>query len=162
MNAGYIPADHWVHESGGRIVGEACHIIDLMTYFTGSALESVSFEELTPSTGNFNSSDNKSIILKYKDGSVANIHYFAVGSKQLPKEYMEIHFDEKSIVMEDYKWLKGYGIKLQELKSQTSEKGHQQELEMLHTALTAPESNWPIELWDMVQTTNVSLMITKR
>ena len=76
MNAGYIPLDHWVHEDGGRMVGEACHIIDLMTSLTNSKIESISTESLKPKTDNFVTSDNKSITLKYSDGSIASIEIF--------------------------------------------------------------------------------------
>ncbi len=159
MNAGYIPLDHWVHEDGGRMVGEACHIIDLMSFFTGSEIESISVESLNPKTSHFSESDNKATILKYKDGSVCTIEYFAVGSKKFPKEYMEVHFDEKTIVMDDYKQLKGYGVNLKELKSSTSQKGQKEELVALYKALKTKKSEWPIEFWDMVQTTEISFVI---
>ncbi|MBI1307994.1 MAG: zinc-binding dehydrogenase [Bacteroidetes bacterium] len=158
MNAGFIPLDVWVHEHGGRIVGEACHIIDLMTSLTESKIVSISTEHLSPATEKFSLHDNRSIILKYEDGSVAHIQYFAVGSKQFPKEYMEVHFDEKTIVMNDYKSVKGYGVKVKEINHSMSKKGQFEELEVLHTALTKG-SNWPIPLWDMIQTTDATLQI---
>lgn len=158
MNAGYIPLDHWVHESGGRIVGEGCHIIDLMTYFTGSKIKSISYESLNPANDKISSSDNKSIVLSYEDGSVAVVNYFAVGSKSLSKEYMEIHFDEKSIVMDDYKSLKGYGIKIKELNSSNSSKGQLEELNYIYKTLKAG-GEWPIQFWDMVQTTKATFRI---
>ncbi len=159
MNAGYIPLNHWVHEHGGRMVGEACHIIDLMTFFTESEIKSISVESITPKTTHFSDSDNKSIILKYKDGSVCTIEYFAIGSKSFPKEYMEVHFDEKTITMDDYKSMGGYGIKVQELKTATSQKGQKEELEELYKALKTKNKGWPIEFWDMLQTTEISIHI---
>ncbi|MFC1770873.1 bi-domain-containing oxidoreductase [Candidatus Margulisiibacteriota bacterium] len=153
MNAGYIPYDHWVHEHGGRIVGEACHIIDLMTYFTDSKIESFCCQEITPKNEGLRSDDNKSLILKYQDGSVAIIDYFSCGSKELSKEYLEVHFDQKSIVMDDYKSLKGYGIKVKEIKDNISQKGHLEELEKLYDTLTGKTDVWPIEFWDLAQTT---------
>jgi len=159
MNAGYIPLDHWVHEDGGRMVGEACHIIDLMTSLTNSKIESISVESLTPKTDNYSSSDNKSITLKYADGSVASIEYFANGSKELAKEFMEVHFDGKSIIMDDYKSLKGYGIKLAEIKDEISQKGQYEELEALYETIKGNKKEWPIELWDMVQTTETTFVI---
>lgn len=159
MNAGYIPLDHWVHEHGGRIVGEACHIIDLMTFFTSSKIESISVESLTPKTEMYSSSDNKSIILKYSDGSVASIEYFSIGSKELSKEFMEIHFDGKSIIMDDYKSLKGYGIKLNEITTPISEKGQFEELEILYETLKGNKKEWPIAFWDMIQTTEATFVI---
>jgi predicted dehydrogenase/threonine dehydrogenase-like Zn-dependent dehydrogenase len=157
MNAGYIPLDHWVHKDGGRIVGEACHIIDLMTALTGSKIKSISFETLSPNNDKYSSDDNKSIILKYADGSVANIEYFSMGSKELSKEFMEIHFDGKSIIMDDYRSLKGYGVKLKEIRTEISQKGQLEELETLYETLKG--QRWPIELRDMAQTTEATLCI---
>ncbi|MBN1406890.1 MAG: bi-domain-containing oxidoreductase [Calditrichaceae bacterium] len=159
MNAGYLPKDHWVHEHGGRIVGEACHIVDLMTYLTQSEIESIFAEQLTPQTEKFQSSDNKIIVLKYKDGSIATIEYLAVGSKKLSKEYMEIHFDEKSIIMDDYKSLKGYDINIKEINTRISEKGQFEELVHLYDSLSGKNKSWPIDLWDILQTTEVTLSI---
>lgn len=159
MNAGYIPLDHWVHEDGGRMIGEACHIIDLMTAVIDSNIESIFVESLTPKTGKFSTDDNKSITLKYADGSVASIEYFATGSKELSKEFMEIHFDGKSIVMDDYKSLKGYGVKLDEIKMETSQKGQYEELEALYETIKGHKREWPIELWDMIQTTEATFVL---
>jgi len=159
MNAGFIPADHWVHEDGGRIVGEGCHIIDLMSAIVGEKIISICTESLTPKNEKFSSTDNKSIILKYQDGSVATIHYFATGSKELSKEYMEVHFDNKSIIMDDYKSLKGYGIKVNEITTNISEKGQFEELEALYETLSGKTKKWPIEFWDMTQTTEVSFAV---
>ena len=159
MNAGYIPMDHWVHENGGRMVGEACHIIDLMTAITGSEIESIFSQSITPKNEKYSIEDNKSIILKYKDGSVANIEYFANGSKELSKEFMEIHFDGKSIVLDDYKSLKGYGVGLKEISTNVSEKGQSEELGVLFEALKGSKKSWPIEFWDMMQTTEISFLI---
>lgn len=159
MNAGYIPLDHWVHEDGGRMVGEVCHIIDLMTSLTNSKIESIGVESITHKTDNYSSSDNKSIILKYADGSVASIEYFAVGNKELAKENMEVHFDGKSIIMDDYKALKGYGVKLSEIKDDISQKGQYEELKALYETIKGNKKEWPIELWDMIQTTEATFLI---
>jgi predicted dehydrogenase/threonine dehydrogenase-like Zn-dependent dehydrogenase len=158
MNAGFIPLDVWVHEHGGRIVGEACHIIDLMTSLTQSKIVSISTEHLSPISDKFSLHDNRSIVLKYQDGSIAHIQYFATGSKTYPKEFMEVHYDEKTIVMDDYKSLKGYGVKVKEVSSSMSEKGQYEELSVLHNSLTAG-GKWPIPLWDIIQTTDATLAI---
>lgn len=158
MNAGFIPLDHWTHEYGGRIVGEACHLIDLMTFFTDSTIESISTEHLSPQSGKFSNHDNRSIILKYADGSVCHIQYFAVGSKKLAKEYLEVHFDEKSITMEDYKRMKGYGVSINEKSSSISNKGQFEELEALYTCLK-DGGDWPISFDQMIETTLASFEI---
>lgn len=156
MNAGYIPSDHWVHENGGRIVGEGCHIVDLMTAIVGEKAESFTSHELSPNNDMYLTSDNKCLSIKYADGSIANISYFAVGSKDLSKEFMEIHFDGKSIIMDDYKTLKGYGVKVKELSTNISEKGQFEELEHLYECLSGKSRSWPIEFWDQVQTTELT------
>ena len=161
MNAGFIPLDKWIHENGGRIVGEGCHIIDLMTYFTGCEIKSISFEKMSPSTKKYSPSDNMSIILKYMDGSVATINYFAVGNKSYPKEFLEVHFDEKTITMDDYKKLNSHGINIKNINSQVSEKGHFEELIRLYETIKGGNPAWPIELWDMLQTTQTTLLITE-
>ena len=158
MNAGYIPLDHWTHEDGGRIVGEACHLIDLMSFLTGSSIQSISSEHLSPTTDKYSQHDNRSIVLKYEDGSVCTVQYFAVGSKKLSKEFMEVHFDEKSIVMDDYKSLMGYGISIKEVSSAIAQKGQFEELEAVYDCLRNGQA-WPIALWDIIQTTEATFAI---
>jgi oxidoreductase len=71
---------------------------------------------------------------------------------------MEIHFDGKSIILDDYKSLKGYGAGVKEISTNVSQKGQLEELEALFETLKKSKS-WPIELWDMVQTTEVTFYI---
>jgi predicted dehydrogenase/threonine dehydrogenase-like Zn-dependent dehydrogenase len=159
MNAGFIPLDSWVHEHGGRIIGEACHLIDLMTSLTNSKIASISYEKLSPTNEKFSQQDNVAMILKYDDGSVCTIHYFASGSKQLSKEYMEVHFDEKTIIMDDYKTLKGIGLSVKEINLSRSDKGQKEELEALYETLKGNSKKWPIDLDDMIQTTEATFLI---
>jgi predicted dehydrogenase/threonine dehydrogenase-like Zn-dependent dehydrogenase len=156
MNAGYIPLSHWVHgpEGGGRIIGEACHIIDLCNSLTGSAIRDVSVRRLAPKTESASARDNLTTTLTYDDGSMAVIDYFAVGSKQFAKENLEVHFDEKTIVIDDYKAIQGYGVKVKSISSMISEKGHLQELVAFHNALKT--GKYPIPLWDLTQTTEAT------
>jgi predicted dehydrogenase len=161
MNAGYLPSEHWVHQDGGRIIGEGCHIIDLMSYFTEAKIKSISVENLTPNGTKFSSSDNRSIVLKFMDGSVCVIDYFATGNKEFPKEYMEVHFDEKTIILDDYKSLKGYGVEINDAVTSKSDKGHYNELVSLSDAITSKPLRFPIELWDLIQTTEISFLAAK-
>jgi predicted dehydrogenase/threonine dehydrogenase-like Zn-dependent dehydrogenase len=163
VNAGYIPLDHWVHgeEGGGRVIGEVCHFIDLFTFFTECKVKGIYTTTLTPKTKSFSSDDNRVIVLNYEDGSIATLEYFATGSKEFPKEYIEIHFDEKTIIIDDFKSIKGFGVKVKEIKGHVSEKGHLKELEILNEVLQGKTSQWPIELWDMFQTTEVTFEIEK-
>ena len=159
MNAGYLPPDHWVFDQGGRIIGEACHIIDLMTYLTGSKIKSIYSESIIPSTEKYQREDNKTIVLQYEDGSICSLDYFSSGHAALPKEYMEVHFDGKSIVMDDYQALKGYGVELETVKNPVSPKGHLAELEVLYSILREETTEWPIPFRDMVQTTEATFLV---
>ena len=75
-----------------------------------------------------------------------------------PKEYIEVHFDEKTITMEDYKTMKGYGIKVKNIQESVSQKGQKEELSFLYDAIQNRKS-MPIELWDLFQTTEISFVI---
>jgi predicted dehydrogenase/threonine dehydrogenase-like Zn-dependent dehydrogenase len=158
MNAGYIPLDHWVHseEGGGRIIGEACHIIDLFSYLINSPVQSICAGSLFPNTTSIQEQDNKSIVLEYADGSVAHLDYFAVGSKELEKEYLEVHFDEKSIVLNNFQELKGYGIKVKHIHDKSPDKGSLSELESLYDVLRTRKDQWPIPLEQILETTKLT------
>jgi len=160
MNAGYIPTDHWVHteEGGGRIIGEACHIIDLFSFLTESPVKSVAVASLHPKNDSLSATDNKSILLEYKDGSVATLHYFAVGSKNLPKEHLEVHFDGKTLIVEDYKSIIGHGLKVENLSDKMADKGLMEELLVLHECLHKEGSKWPISLDSLLETTEITFI----
>jgi predicted dehydrogenase/threonine dehydrogenase-like Zn-dependent dehydrogenase len=160
MNAGFKDTKSLIFDEGGRIVGEACHIIDLMSFITESKLKSISWDSLSPNNSQFLKDDNKSIILKYQNGSICTIHYFAVGSNLLEKEYMEIHFENKTIILNDYKSLSTLGIDFEKFETEKSEKGHIQELNILYDYLSGKRSNWPIDLNQLIETTEATFTIT--
>jgi len=159
MNAGFAPAESWVHAAGGRIIGEACHIIDLMSFVTGSSIISASHSSPQFDGSKYSSRDNRSIALGYADGSLCLIDYFSVGNAAFPKEYMEIHFDEKTIVLDDYKALKGYGLSMTEIATKQSDKGHYEEFEALYAAIKG-DGTLPIPLESIFQTTEVSFKVS--
>lgn len=159
MNAGYIPLDSWVHEDGGRIVGEGCHIIDLFNYFTESEIETVSVDNVTPNTKTISSTDNVSINLKYKDGSLTNLIYTSLGTSEYFKESLELYCDNKIYKMIDYLELKIIGNKVSKKVLKKQDKGHLQELIELYDILIGNTEKLPIELDDMIQTTIAALII---
>jgi predicted dehydrogenase/threonine dehydrogenase-like Zn-dependent dehydrogenase len=136
MNAGFIPPDVWVHDlavGGGRIIGEACHFIDLATYFTGSKVKSICMNALEKNPKE--NTDNASILLKYENGSNVVINYFSNGSKAYSKERLEIYFQEKTIVMDNFRTTEAYGIKgFSNLKTK-QDKGHTAQFELLTTLI---------------------------
>jgi predicted dehydrogenase/threonine dehydrogenase-like Zn-dependent dehydrogenase len=132
MNAGFIPPEVWVHDlavGGGRIIGEACHYMDLATYFTGSKIKSVCMNalEINPKEN----TDNASILLKYDNGSNVVINYFSNGNKAYSKERFEIYFQEKTIVMDNFRTTEAFGVKgFTNLKTK-QDKGHNEQFKLL-------------------------------
>ena len=125
MNAGFIPKDVWVHDmeiGGGRIIGEACHYIDLCTFLTGSNVVSVCMN--TMGLNPEENTDNASILLKYENGSNAVINYFANGSKSYSKERVEVYSQERTLIMDNWRTLKGYGFKGFSNAKSSQDKGH--------------------------------------
>lgn len=159
MNAGYAPLDAWVHENGGRITGEACHIIDLFNYFTDSELESVSVDKITPNTKAILSTDNVSINIKYTDGSVANLIYTALGNSKYPKENLELYCDNKIFKMTDYSELEIFADRKNKKALKQQDKGHLQELIEFYDTLIGKNEKLPIELDNMIQTTKATFLI---
>lgn len=160
MNAGFVPNDSWIHEDGGRIIGEACHIIDVMNFLTKSKISSISCESFGNVESKYKPNDNKSFILKYEDGSICTIGYFSCGNKAVNKELLEVHFDGNSIIMDDYKSLKSYGVKINEINTATSQKGQLEELLDIYQYLSGNTNILPIELEDLFQTSEISFLLT--
>ena len=132
MNAGFIPDNVWIHDmevGGGRIIGEACHYMDLLVYLSGSKISSVCMNAL----GNHpaENTDNASILVKFENGDNGVINYFSNGSKSYSKERLEIYFDEKTIVMDNFRETQGYGIKNFSSLKTKQDKGHKNQFEKL-------------------------------
>lgn len=114
MNAGYIPADHWTQDpevGGGRIIGEACHYIDLMRFLSGSKIKSFNAVKMGENDYVEVTDDKAIITLTFEDGSVGTIHYFANGGKSFPKERIEVFCDDAVLQLDNFRKLTGYGWK---------------------------------------------------
>jgi predicted dehydrogenase len=125
MNAGFIPPGSWVHDlrtGGGRIIGEACHYIDLCAYLTGSQVVAVCMNALGPSPAE--NTDNTSILLRFADGSNAVINYFSNGSKAYSKERVEIYSRERTVVMDNFRRTEAFGVKGFSGLKTSIDKGH--------------------------------------
>lgn len=157
MNAGYMPPDHWTHEDGGRIVGECCHLVDTARFLVGAPVRDISVQSLNPRGDYYAAQDNKVLVIRYEDGSMATIHYFSCGAKELSKEYLEVHFDGKSFVMDNYQSLQSFGIGGPSLSSAQPDKGAREEWQAVHAALARPGSPWPIPLDEMLETSRLCL-----
>jgi predicted dehydrogenase/threonine dehydrogenase-like Zn-dependent dehydrogenase len=112
INAGAIPASHWTqHKSagGGRIVGEACHFIDLMRFLAGSPVVSVYARRMGDASGVDIHEDKASITLGFEDGSFGTILYLANGAASFPKERIEIFAAGRVLQLDNFRKLRGYG-----------------------------------------------------
>ncbi len=156
MNAGHIPANVWIHDlktGGGRIIGEACHFIDLITYFTGSKVKSVCMNAM--GTNPEENTDNASILLKYENGSTGVINYFSNGSKAYSKERVEVYSQERTAIIDNFRTTTGYGFRgFSKLKT-SLDKGHKNQFGLLIEKIkTGGEPLIPFE--ELINTTKAS------
>jgi predicted dehydrogenase/threonine dehydrogenase-like Zn-dependent dehydrogenase len=156
MNAGYIPPEVWVHDlkvGGGRIIGEACHFIDLCSYLSGSRVVSVCMNSMGVNPEE--NTDNASILLKYENGTNAVINYFANGSKSYSKERLEVFSQNRVLIMDNWRKLKGYGFKGFKSKSTSQDKGHANQFRLFVDRIkNGGEPLIPFE--DIINTTKAS------
>jgi predicted dehydrogenase/threonine dehydrogenase-like Zn-dependent dehydrogenase len=133
MNAGFISPEMWVHDltvGGGRIIGEACHFIDLCSFLSGSSVLSVCMNAM--GTQPAENADTVSILLKYINGTNAVINYFSNGSKAYSKERVEVYSQERTLILDNWKELNGYGFKgFSKMKSR-QDKGHTAQFALLN------------------------------
>lgn len=156
MNAGFIPKEMWVHDleiGGGRIIGEACHFIDLCSYLAGSRVKAVCVNALGENPEE--NTDNMSILLQYENGSNAVINYFANGSKAYAKERVEVFSQERVFVLDNWRKLTGYGAKGFSKMSGTMDKGQKNQFALLNERIiNGGESLIPFE--SIINTTRAS------
>ena len=152
VNAGYIPPDHWVHdpvEGGGRIIGEVCHFVDFLQFLTGAAPERVYATKISGGKSVI-AEDNVSITIDFADGSRGSILYTALGSKSLPKEYIEIFGDGKAMIIDNFKAGGPFNL--------VQDKGHYGEFRAFTEAILNGKPS-PISMKELALTTLVTFKI---
>jgi len=147
-NAGYIPPDHWIfdpEDGGGRIIGEVCHFLDLIQFFTDSYPESVYAEYIDSSA--YKASDNVSINIKMKNGSIGSILYVASGDKRFPRERVEIFVGGAVGVIENFK--SAYFVSGGRKKTKRIwfgiDRGYKGEMESLILAIKSGENQFSLD-----------------
>ena len=160
INACMIPKDNWLQQKdvgAGRIIGEMCHFIDLMQFFTGSEPVRVFAECISTSNDKITPADNISIVVKFKDGSVGNLTYLANGDKGMPKELIEVFGGSRIGVINDFRdgliYKSGKTVKLK-----SSGKGHKEEVDAFIGALKAGQES-PISFRSICLTTLTTFKI---
>jgi predicted dehydrogenase/threonine dehydrogenase-like Zn-dependent dehydrogenase len=145
-NAGYIPEDHWTQDEkvgGGRIIGEACHFVDVIQFLDGSDLLSLTITYLQNEA--FPKKDNALISLQFKSGAVGNIIYTSMGSKKYPKEQLRVFSNGGVCELDNYIKLNQYGnIKKTKIKLR-QDKGIKNEYEYIYKVLNGEIKNYVIE-----------------
>lgn len=156
INAGAIPQNIWIHDmnvGGGRIIGEACHFIDLITFFTGSKVVSVCMNAMGINPKE--NTDTATILLKYENGSTGTINYFANGSKEYPKERIEVYSQDRTIVIDNFRVTTAFGFKNFKKLKTSLDKGHKKQFELLiNQVKTGGQSLIPIN--EIINTTQAS------
>ncbi|MBF0409654.1 MAG: bi-domain-containing oxidoreductase [Candidatus Riflebacteria bacterium] len=161
VNAGKIPADHWTQSDetgGGRIIGEACHFIDLVRFFAGSPIA-----EVVSLSGNGASEesppDSSVIAIKFQNGSIGSVQYFPNGSKDFPKERIEIFKNGKILQIDNFKSLIGYGFpNFSSEKLWAQDKGHKNEAMQFIEAIRLGKP-CPIPFSETVEVTGATMKV---
>lgn len=145
-NAGFIPKDHWVHDEaagGGRILGEACHFVDLIQYLDGSELQDL---QVTAAGNNaYPMNDNVLITMKFASGAIGNIVYSSMGSRKYPKEQLRVLSNGSIYEMDNFIRLKKYGSTKSVKEKLKQDKGIHAEYEYIFRVLKGNEKNVVIE-----------------
>ena len=156
VNAGHIPTDHWTQDpeiGGGRIIGEACHFIDLLRFLAEASIKTVSCVFLDQAK-----KDTVSIQLSFEDGSIGTINYFSNGNKSIPKERLEVFCAGRVLQLDNFRRLTGHGWKgFSKMNLWRQDKGHAAEMNALIGAITNGELS-PTPFDEIVEVTRASFV----
>lgn len=161
VNAGMLPPDHWTQDpvtGGGRILGEGCHFVDLLRYLVGFPISDASLITMPPIRAG-QLADTATITLKFEDGSIGTIHYFANGHRGLSKERLEIYAQGKVLIMDNFRRLRGYGWRgFPGMRRWRQAKGQQ---EMIQAFLKAIDnkSEPPIPIRELLEVARATLKL---
>jgi predicted dehydrogenase len=161
VNAGAIPASHWTQDpavGGGRILGEACHFIDLLHFLAGESpitqVGAMRHGLDDPSNRN----DTVAISLRMADGSLGQINYFANGPKSFPKERLEVFSEGRAFRLDNFRRLEGFGGMVRRQRSWLQDKGHNAGFRAWVEAVRTGGQS-PIGLASLVNTTQAALAV---
>lgn len=164
MNAGAIPSDHWTQDptvGGGRIIGEACHYIDLMRFLADSEITGFTATCMGAAPGVEVTEDKATITLTFKDGSFGTIHYLANGGKAFAKERIEVFANDGVLQLDNFRKLIGYdwtGFKKDKLVTQ--DKGQENCSEAFIKSIEGGQYS-PIEFTQIMEVARISVDIAE-
>jgi predicted dehydrogenase len=155
MNAGFIPPESWVHDlkqGGGRILGEACHYIDLISFLAGSAVERVFMTAMGEHPDQ--ATDVASLHLHLRNGSLGVLNYFSNGSKSYSKERVEVYFSGKNLILDNFRKLEGFGTAGFSGMKSAQDKGHTAMFALI-AGLNRNGGSFPID-WQSIKNTHLA------
>lgn len=160
VNAGFISRDSWVQdpvEGAGRIIGESCHFVDMLRFLVGVPVKAVQAACIASDDVRQTNRDSVSVTLRYEDGSLGHILYYALGGKDYPKEKVELAFDGKSVVIDDYRTFETYGGR-KVRSGGKQDKGFDEELKEFTGAILSGGA-LPIPFQELVESTLVTFAV---
>lgn len=159
VNAGQIPETHWTQDpdiGGGRIVGEACHFIDLLRHLAGYSVEHFTINRAATKTG-----DVVTVSMTFADGSIGAVHYLANGNKAFPKERLEVFSGGSVLQLDNFRRLRGYGW-----AGFTSTRGGRQDKGQTHCVAAFAEAisgdgRPPIDYAELMEVSRISIRLAE-
>jgi len=162
INAGQIPADHWTQDhrvGGGRIIGEACHFIDLLRFLADSPISGIQAAMIGKTPGEPIQDDKVTFTLSFENGSLGTVHYLANGHKSFPKERLDVFCAGRILQLDNYRAMKGYGWPdFKKMNLFRQDKGNTACAAAFVNAITEGKPS-PIPFEELVEVTNVSFDI---
>lgn len=162
VNAGNLPFDHWIYDkkiSGGRIIGEVCHFIDVMQFLTNSNPINVYADVVEKVKKDIPENDNMIIIIKFRDGSIGNINYSSVGDISFPRERIEI-FGENSVgIIDNFRYsILSVNGRVRKVKKISRDMGYRNEVNLFLEAIKNNQ-DMPIDFNSIIVNTYTTLKI---
>jgi predicted dehydrogenase len=162
VNAGRAPRNHWSQnekQGGGRIIGEVCHFVDLMQFWTGARPVRVYAEAIATRNYEIVNDDSVMITLGFADGSNGSIAYLSEGDPGFPKERVEIYAEKSTFVLDDFRTADGYRDgRQQKWRLRKQDKGQAAEVQAI-CAVVLREQPAPITLGELEATTRATFRI---
>ena len=161
VNAGAIPTTHWTQDKklgGGRILGEACHYIDLLRHLSGSPISTSAISYMNTMT-----KDTATISLEFLNGSIGTIHYFSNGHRSVPKERLEVYVGQRNLILDNFRKLEGYGWpEFSKMRLWRQDKGQQACVQEFVKAISQQHDNMlsPIPLEEIIETSEIAIKLS--
>ena len=153
VNAGALPPGHWTADpevGGGRIVGEACHFVDLLRFLAGAPITNL-IAHCMGGEGESTTEDKMSLSVNFADGSMGTVHYLANGHKSFPKERLEVFAGGAVIQLDNFRKMKGFGWPgFSKMNLPAQDKGHKACMQAFITAVEKGEP-MPIPFEEIVE-----------